>query len=305
MARAEAYRERDRIKAALAADILAFDPSVEAERLGATSWQAAGPWLAPLDSLFKLRRGRPDLSVVSSPLSVAKEGIDAVEVPDAPSEANGHRENAPNEPKLVDEGLSPQSAELTTGPEIGCAIEPERSATLNNEISPNEPTDESTPFVISGVPEDGCGDNALGEAKTNEPTDACENGTNDAICENATNEPGNCEIDRGTIPQSVAADEAPESYEDAVKRIRRTREEEVRKLNEQARKLAEAAMFARRAQRRERNTRNGARPKTAEVRAVHTRQRAQGGVTARQFDRIDERARTPLGSWETFHPPPN
>jgi hypothetical protein len=41
---------------------------------------------------------------------------------------------------------------------------------------------------------------------------------------------------KGMVPQSAAAEDEPESYEDAIKRIRRTREEQVRKLNEQARK---------------------------------------------------------------------
>lgn len=56
----------------------------------------------------------------------------------------------------------------------------------------------------------------------------------DGACENATTKPSDCDIDRETIPRPIAAEDEPESYEDAIKRIRRTREEQVRKLNEQA-----------------------------------------------------------------------
>ena len=74
-AKAEAFRQRDRIKAAVAPAILGFDPSVEAERLRRHELASGRAVAGALDSLFKLRRGGPllsdlsgtDLSEVSGP----------------------------------------------------------------------------------------------------------------------------------------------------------------------------------------------------------------------------------------------
>jgi hypothetical protein len=104
---------------------------------------------------------------------------------------------------------------------------------------------------------------------SNESTDGGANMTNDRIVgerrredtrhERAPNEPpiDPLPVGHGTlegVQQSVhpVADEpALESYEDGIKRIRRSREERVRRWNEKAREDAADAMAARRARRRE------------------------------------------------------
>ena len=68
-AKAEAFRERARIKAALAADILAFDPSVEAERLRRHELASGRAMARSLDTLLKLPALAPEAGrVVGGPV---------------------------------------------------------------------------------------------------------------------------------------------------------------------------------------------------------------------------------------------
>jgi hypothetical protein len=110
---------------------------------------------------------------------------------------------------------------------------------------------------------------AVRENAPNEPTDQRENAPNEPTRGGQRNEDGRHEVHgidsldrtvpivRGTVDgdesvvDPVANEEAFESYEDALKRIRLRREEVARQLNEQARREAAHAMAARRARRRE------------------------------------------------------
>ena len=75
-AKAEVYRERSRIKNSLAADLLAFDPSVEAERLRRHELATGRAMARSLDTLFKLRRVDPSrVSRQSSVVSCEAEAM--------------------------------------------------------------------------------------------------------------------------------------------------------------------------------------------------------------------------------------
>jgi hypothetical protein len=214
-AKAETHRERERAKAARLADLLSFDDSIEGERLRRFEITSGRGYNRAIDTFLKLRR----------------------------AEAIGQGER--NE----DEGCR----QSRTEPVAGC------------EKFTNEPTDNSASCAISHLLDKGYGDQSAGTADTNEPTvgplsvvsgplsgrpsEPCQNAPNEATahhqeaagipggaCENAANEPSDCEIDWGTVPQRVAADEEPESYEDAIKRIRQTREEQVRQMNQQGKR---------------------------------------------------------------------
>jgi hypothetical protein len=79
-AKAKVYRRRDRIRVALAPDILAFDPSVEAERLWRHAPASGRAMARARDSVYKLRRGGPS--------SVLKAGIETIKQSTARNEAN-------------------------------------------------------------------------------------------------------------------------------------------------------------------------------------------------------------------------
>jgi hypothetical protein len=90
-AKAKLHRQRDRIRAALAFDILASDSGVEAERLWRRAPTSGRAMARAHDSLDKLGRGGPS--------SVAKAGIEAIKQSTAPNEAI-YPQIATNEPKL-------------------------------------------------------------------------------------------------------------------------------------------------------------------------------------------------------------
>ncbi len=240
--KAEIHRERARLMAALAPDLMAFDESQVGERLRRYELASGRGLSRSLEEIRKHRRSA--LSVVSGPLSVVSGEAEASTAPSALNERTDHGENAPNE------------------------------ATDRWENVPNEPTDAIE--NVTNEPTD------RWENVPNEPTDAIENVTNeptgkqrreqDGRHADAANEPSidplpgiqrNLEgVEK--IIEPVATEEPLEVDEDAIKRIRRRREEYVRQLNEQAQREAAEAMAARRARRREQRAKNhkpGERPK--------------------------------------------
>ena len=98
-AKAEAHRQRASIKTALAADLFAFDPSVEAERLRRHELACGRAMARSLDTLFKLRRATP--SAVSAPLSAVRGMAESMTEAIGPNEPAGW-ENAPNEPTAAE-----------------------------------------------------------------------------------------------------------------------------------------------------------------------------------------------------------
>jgi hypothetical protein len=292
-AKAEAFRERARIKAALAADILAFDPSVEAERLRRHELASGRAMARSLDTLFKLRRapeaaassvvsGR-NLSVVGCPLPVADSEGELVAKSIAPNEATGGCGIVTIEP--TDEEIDTTWAQEIDTNEATDDPVPAVNGPLSDVVC--EPCERVTNEPIDGplsAVSDSLSENAApSDDVTNEANGVHENVTNEATGagKNLTNEPnaGDRElqtpIEGGTIPQQVTAGTATETTDEALKRIRRTREEEVWKLNEQARKEAELAMTTRRAHRaqgREQRMKNGKRAGTPELQAGRTGQ---------------------------------
>jgi hypothetical protein len=140
---------------------------------------------------------------------------------------------------------------------------------------------------------------------TNEATDAGENVTNEATaaCENLTNEPklgdeseGSQTTDQGQLttdnPQEV------ESYEQGVARRKAAREETTRRLNEEARKEAEAAMAMRRARIREQKQKSakpGNQPKGRETR---TGQGSKKETAAREMKQLNDLVAMMLGPYQ-------
>jgi hypothetical protein len=104
-AKQQAHHERARVKAELAADILAFDDSPEGERLRRHELASGRAIGRSLDRLVKLRRSIPEL--VSGPLCVVScHPDDVVAEPDAPREPTDHRENLTNEPNASNENTT-------------------------------------------------------------------------------------------------------------------------------------------------------------------------------------------------------
>ncbi len=178
--KANALRERARMKAALAADCLAFDDSREGEYLRRSELASGRIVSRSLDDLRKHRRSNVSsplsvvsgplsvvsspLSVVSGPLSVASYEAEAITEAIATNEPTVALENATNEPTDACEN---STNEPTAVQEIAT-----NEPTAVQEIATNEPT-----VALENV--------------TNEPTVALENVTNEPTAdqENATNEP--------------------------------------------------------------------------------------------------------------------
>jgi hypothetical protein len=314
-AKAEAFRERARIKAALAADILAFDPSVEAERLRRHELASGRAMARSLDTLFKLRRapeaaessvvsGR-NLSVVGCALPIADGEGELVAKSIAPNEATGGCRIATIEP--TDEEIDTTWAqeidtnEATDGPvpAVNCPLSGVVCEPCENVT--NEPTDGPLSAVSGTLSENAAASedatneaNAVHEAVTNEATGAGKNLTNEA---NAGDGELQAPIDGGTVLEPVTAGITTETTDEALKRIRRTREEDVRKLNERARKEVELAMAARRAhraERREQRMKVSRRAGTTGPEAGHTGQIAINGfdTSADLYMKMDAKAKT-------------
>ncbi len=178
MPKAEAHRERARVKAALAADCLAFDDSREGEYLRRFELASGRSVSRSLDDLRKHRRSvvSSPLSVVSGPLSVAgcvAEAITAAIASDEPTvalenvtnEPNDAWENVTNEPTAVQENVT---NEPTAGSEY-VTNEPnvvQENATNEPTVALENVTNEPTVSRIN---------------VTNEPTDASENDTNERL----------------------------------------------------------------------------------------------------------------------------
>ena len=314
-ARAEAFRERARIKAALAADILAFDPSVEAERLRRHELASGRAMARSLDTLFKLRRAPEaaassvvsfqNMSVVSCPLPVAEGEGEMVAKSISPNEATSGCGIVTIEP--TDEETDTTWAqeidtnEATDGP-VSAVNGPLSSVVCEPcERVTNEPIDGPLSAVIGSLSEIA----APSEDVTNEASAVHQEVTSEATGtgKNLTNEPNagdgdlQAPVGGGTVPQPVTAGTTTETTDEALKRIRRTREEDVRKLNEQARKEAELAMAARRAHRaqgREQRMKNGKRAGTPELQAGHTDQITTNGSedAADLYMKMDPKAKT-------------
>ncbi len=265
--RADAHRERARVMAALATDFLAFDDSPGGERLRRFELASGRGLSRSLDDLRKHRHSlvRGPLSVVSSassvvsgPLSVVAFAAEAMTEAISPNEPTAAREvatieptaaceNVPNEPTAAHENATneptatPENAtnEPTTNHEIAT-----NEAAATHKIATNEPT--AAHEIVTNEP------TAAQEIATNEPTATREIVTNEATdaCEPMTNE---------ILRPEIELVQPGETYEQGVARRKARRMETLRKLNEEARRAAEAAMALHRAHRRDRR-KNSAKP---------------------------------------------
>jgi hypothetical protein len=286
-AKAEAHRERARVMAAFAPDILAFDDSPDGERLRRFELASGRGLSRSLNDLDKRRRS--PLSVVSGPLSVAGCKAEAVTEAFATNEPTNAPENATNEPTAAEENG-------TNEPTNACE-NVTNEPTEGPENATNEPTDarenatnESVggPWSVVRCPLPAVGDMVASKDEqnvTNEPTDARENTTNEPTeaCEIVTNEP---------IPSEADPEEAVESFEQGVARRKAMRAESLRILNEEARREAEQAMAARRARLRERKERNAKPGNQPNGRAARTAPTRKMENVAREKRELDEFVKT-------------
>ena len=286
---AEAHQERARAIAAAAPDFLAFDDSPEGERLRRFDL-ANGRGLAR--SLGELRRHRrsdvsgPQVSVVSGPLSVVGDMALSKDERNAPNEPTETLANVTNEATVACENVTNEATvaceNVTNEAIVAC-----ENVTNEAIVACENVTNEATVAC---------------ENMTNEPTDACENMTNELTeaCENVTNEAKlGAESDGG---QTTDYSEEVESFEQGVARRKAAREEVTRKLNEEARKEAEAAMAIRRARVREqkqkqkqRNAKPGNQPKGREMR---TGQGSKKEIAAREMKELNDLVAIMLGPYK-------
>jgi len=167
--KAEAHRERARIEAARARDLLGFDESPAGESLRRHELATGRAMARSLDSLRKHRRevernvSSPS-PVVRCPLPVISCTVESIEEPNATNEPTDAWENATNEPTDAWENATNEPTDAWEN----ATNEP----TDAWEKATNEPSDEW-------------------ENATNEPSDARENPTNQPTVglENTTNQP--------------------------------------------------------------------------------------------------------------------
>ncbi len=179
--KANAHRERARLKAALAADCLAFDDSREGEYLRRFELASGRGVSRSLDDLREHRRsvvngplsvvGSP-LSVVSGPLSVAGCTAEAMPEAIATNEPTVALENVTNEPNDAWENVT-------------------NEPTAVQEIATNEPNDASENVTNEPTKEGQRNEEGGRTNAPNEPNGDRENATNEptAASENVTSEP--------------------------------------------------------------------------------------------------------------------
>jgi hypothetical protein len=345
-AKAETHHRRERVKAARAGDLLGFDETPEGERLRRFEITSGRGYNHAIDTFMKLRRAEaigqlsigpsPDVSTPLSddPWSVANEMAVAIAETDAPNQPaldsdvdlSWGLEYPSNEPRgdrwenTTNEATDGPSS-VVTSPLLGGTYGPLENVT-------NEPNDRPASVISCALPEGAPPREdvtveaiAVRENLTNEPT-----GSSSLIVVNRLLEGGFAEspvagagTNEATVGQLSVVD-CPslgdrceplqnESHEDAVKRIRRTREEHVRKLNEQARKEAEQAMASRRARLHEQR-KSGEKPQnrlTGQARrGAASRKNEAAGLNA---DRLSNLVEAALGQHGNAHrnayPPPD
>ncbi len=180
--KAEAHRERARVKAALAADCLAFDDSRESEYLRRFELASGRGVSRSLDDLRMHRRSivsgplsvvSSPLSLVSGPLSVAGCEAEAITEAIASDEPTVALENVTNEPNDAWENVT---NEPTAVQEIAT-----NEPTAASENVTNEPTKEGQRNEEGGRTNAPNEPNGNRENATNEPTAASESATNEPL----------------------------------------------------------------------------------------------------------------------------
>jgi hypothetical protein len=250
----------------------------------------------------------PPLSVVSGPLSVVSDPLANASGDDEFAEdANVSNEAIGGPLSVVSSPLSVPSGD---GERARGANE-SNQATHAWQNATNEPT---------GSHENATNESTVAhENTTNEPTGSSKNVTNEATDapENATNEPSlalESVVDQSVEPNAGRDDRGEEGLEEgfSVKasesiragnaRIRRTREEYVRKLNEEARKEAEQAMAIRRSRLREQRNNQGKPARQPKGQTASGGHGPSSENAARKKDEHDEFEKNALGLFDELYP---
>jgi hypothetical protein len=310
---AEAHQERARAIAAAAPDFLAFDDSPYGERLRRFDL-ANGRGLAR--SLSELRRHRrsdvsgplsvvsgPQASVVSGPLSAVGDMALSRDEPIAPNDPTDTLVNVTNEPTAASENVTNEAnnspLSVVSGPLLFVA---------DVALSRDEPN-------VTDDPTETC-ENVTNEATVaqistpNEPTEACENVTNepklgDESERSQRTDHGQLTTEHGQLTtdseqRTTDNPEEVESFEQGVARRKAAREEVTRKLNEEARKEAEAAIAMRRARVREQKQKQkNAKPRNQpKGRETRTGQGSKKETAAREMKELNDLVAMMLGPYK-------
>ena len=146
----------------------------------------------------------------------------------------------------------------------------------------------------------------LGENATNEPTVARENATNEPtevtdVVVKAASCAGTDDRDEKNFEEGFSVQES-ESIRKGCEKIRLARAEQLRKLNEEARREAEAAMAIRRSRLREQKDQNGKPAGQPEARSTHTGQTSKEETAALNMTELEQFVKTALADWKGGSP---
>ena len=200
--RAQAHRQRERVKATRAADLLAFDETPEGERLRRFEITSGRGYTRAIDTFLKLRRAASigilsdgsltdgQLSVVSGPLSGDARAT-GEDLGLAISEANGSNEPRPAPEIDTTWALRIDTHALHGDRRIDGALSVVGGSLLGDACTPLENlTNEPTAGLLSVASGQLSGDAPTApENVTNEPIDGPSSGRELAPSDNATNEP--------------------------------------------------------------------------------------------------------------------
>jgi hypothetical protein len=293
--KAEIHRERARLMATLAPDLMAFDESQAGERLRRYELSSGRSLSRALEDLRKHRRSSSPvdsapLSVASGPWSVVTGEAEASTQPIAPNEPTVHCENAPNEPTDHHENAPNEPTdqrEIVPSEPTDHHENAPNEPTDQREIVPSEPTDhrENAPNEPTGKNENRTNEPTdQREIVPNEPTDGRKKAPTESELSSDCEDSESIEAGAGTNDEDHEDHESPPTYEEELgaemRQVLRNRKSmrlhELVKLVEERRKAVEQIMADRRAQRLQERIQNGKRISRPEGRAAWTGQGNRG-----------------------------
>ncbi len=278
-AKAEAHRQREHAKATRAADLFAFDETPEGERLRRFEISSGRGYARAIDTFLKLRRAAPIRQLSDGPLS------------DGPL-SDGPLSDGPlsvvRGPLLVADDAATAIAEVNALnepnfgplPVVSCPLPVADQAITAAGVrnASNEPT--AGPSSVNSRPVSVPASEVQRSDSPNAPDDPIES------CGILTNEPI---TQRTAGPNERAEAEEPKP----------SRSERLRKPNDDARRAAEEAMTARRAQRREQRNHNGKpEPSRANARTASAGQGTRMVNTSGKMTDLNELLKTVFATYD-------
>ena len=281
------------------------------------------------------------LSVVSCPLPIASCNVEAVDEANAPNEPTAVRENATNEPTAVWENVTneptmahenatnePTSGRLSV---VSCPLPVKSYASyVGHGSAPNEPTaaresrDERSHRGLGKRPiqatlagtlgtagsswegEPPCGPSADAGSDGTSPSQTQSRGSHSAVYskrgESAERSAGADNRDDKNFEEGFTVQQT-ESILKACEKIRVAGTEEVRKLNEEARREAEAAMAISGFRLREQNSKNGRPAGQPKVRSTQTGQITKKKAAVPNPTELEPFVKTSLAEGHGAYPP--